>query len=155
MKKVKTIIGVEEQPESGCWIVYHTVPGMIPGTHHAYAFPLMALGYRAAEYGFDPMDADSLIRFVLHEISDPRMQISDANHPHFLYNTTEELAREAALKRLATVEADTVHHDPDGHLNKLKRAYLDEWTSDFHRSHQENVRSLRKHRMKALERGSQ
>ncbi|MFI1166572.1 hypothetical protein ACH4UM_23950 [Streptomyces sp. NPDC020801] len=47
-----------------CWAILMTRPD---GTGHAYVFPKFTLEQRAAEYGFDPTDIDTLLDVVLHE----------------------------------------------------------------------------------------
>ncbi len=146
MTTIRTIVDVTVS-DSRHWCIYYTLP---TGGKHLCAFPLKQLAYRVAEYGLDPKDFDKLLSFVLGELIDmPRMQVSDV-HQHFLYNTSEQTARQAALSRLSVIEADTVYLDPDNHLAKLKAAYVADWNPDFHNAHKKLVASLRYHRMREM-----
>lgn len=51
-------------PYTECWAVNMTRPD---GGSHTYVFPKFSLAQRAAEYGFDPGDIETLLDVVLHE----------------------------------------------------------------------------------------
>jgi len=89
------------------------------GTARAAGFPHSTLAWRAAEYGIDPSDFDTLLDVVLHE---PHMQHT-VHDPTFLYNTDQDTARAAHLERVKQVRRGVVHLDPDGHLNRIQEAY--------------------------------
>lgn len=50
--------------ETPCWEIAILKPD---GTLHRHLMPTMALEWRAAEYGIDPADVDTLLDVVLHE----------------------------------------------------------------------------------------
>lgn len=47
-----------------CWRIVYNKPS---GYQHVHVFPKMTLCARAAEYGIDPTDVDTLLDIVLHE----------------------------------------------------------------------------------------
>lgn len=51
-------------PYIECWAVNMTRPD---GGSHTYVFPKFSLAQRAAEYGFDPGDIETILDVVLHE----------------------------------------------------------------------------------------
>lgn len=85
-----------------------------------YIFPHSTLGWRSAEYGIDPTDIDTLIHVVIHE-----HHMFDLTHtdPTFLWNTDQETARKAHLRRVGEVMAKVTHHDPDNHLDVIRKAW--------------------------------
>jgi hypothetical protein len=52
-------------PETPCWMVEATRAS--DGQKYRHIFPKATLAYRAAEYGIDPADTDTLIDMILHE----------------------------------------------------------------------------------------
>lgn len=77
-----------------------------------HRFPHDTLRWRAAEYGIDPLDSETLLRVVLHEpFIDTR-----AENPEFLYNIDQGTARAAHLRKIDQVRAAGGGvDDPDGH----------------------------------------
>lgn len=57
----QTMEGSQNMP---CWRVAVRGPG---GSQYEHAFPLATLEWRAAEYGIDPTDIDTLLHVILHE----------------------------------------------------------------------------------------
>lgn len=84
----------------------------------AHAFPHAALTYRAAEYGIDLADVDTLLDVVLHE---PHVELHHAD-PTFVYNTDRDTARRAHLARVAASPVRV--SDPAGHLATIRQAHL-------------------------------
>jgi hypothetical protein len=117
-----TVINVRNMTAEGhadadqpIWLIETSVDGSaVPS--HAHRFPHEALHWRAAEYGIDPSDFDTLLEVVLCE---PQMSLQHTD-PAFLYNTDEKAAREAHLKRVADVRARVAHLDPDGLLDRIR-----------------------------------
>lgn len=102
--------------EPGKWwsVVYRTEAGEHLAEHR---FPHETLHWRAAEYGLDPADAESLLEIVLHE---PFIDTSHTS-PDFLYNTDQATARTA---HLAKIKAASVRiADPQNLLRTIHQAH--------------------------------
>lgn len=90
--------------ETSCWEVAAQKPD---GTLHLYLMPTVALEWRAAEYGIDPTDVDTLLDVILHE---PHMPMTDDgqgpryadNGPDLWQADNTDAAREAHLARIKT-----------------------------------------------------
>lgn len=100
------------------WMVDTSIDGG-PIPTHSFGFPHSILTWRVAEYGIDPSDFDTLLDVVLHE---PHMTHTHLD-PTFLYNTDQDTARAAHLERVRRSKQGVVHHDPDGLLDHIRRAY--------------------------------
>lgn len=100
------------------WLIEMSTDGKLVPTH-GHGFPHSSLHWRAAEYGIDPHDLDTLLDVVLCE---PHMNVRHTD-PMFLYNTDEETARNAHLARVADVRTRVMHADPGSLLNRIGQAY--------------------------------
>ncbi|QQM45207.1 hypothetical protein [Streptomyces liliifuscus] len=85
-----TITDVTEDAERGLWHVLYKAPS---GDVRAHVFPKNTLAWRAAEYGIDPADIDTLLDVVLHEPFTP--------HPDDPVNGGEDPAAAAGLTSAA------------------------------------------------------
>ena len=111
-----TVADVRETVEGDgvpCYRVYLDTPR---GTH-LHVFPADTLEWRAAEYGIDPSDVDTLLDIVLHEphIDEPGNPFAIAagqavpdDGPTLFTADTVDQAREAHLRRIERVKADKV-----------------------------------------------
>ncbi|MFJ8995610.1 hypothetical protein ACIRQH_35045 [Streptomyces sp. NPDC102279] len=61
---IQTVSEYWPNPVTPCWAVDMIKPD---GTGHRHIFPKVTLEFRAAEYGIDPTDVDTLLDIVLHE----------------------------------------------------------------------------------------
>ncbi|MCQ8831751.1 hypothetical protein [Streptomyces malaysiensis] len=92
-----TITAVAEDTERDLWsITYQDVAGTV--RHHV--FPKNTLEWRAAEYGIDPTDTDTLLDIVLHEPHTP--------HPDDRLSADDDPAAAAGLMSMAPVSRGTV-----------------------------------------------
>lgn len=82
-----------------CWLVEQARPD---GTTHIHAFPTDTLTWRAAEYGIDPTDTDTLLDIVLHE---PHMPDDDRPQPT---PANRDTARADLLAQIADAKANHV-----------------------------------------------
>lgn len=123
------------------------------GVAWCYAFPHSAFEHRAAEYGINPYDADTLTDVILQEfvMMDYGLGV-DHNDPTFVYNTDEGSARTAHLKRVSDSKSIVAHVDPEGKLLVIKRRHLASVNMDSISQKKKNVASLRKARMAAFAR---
>lgn len=91
----RTLIGTAD-----CWLVEQAHPD---GTPHLHVFPTDTLAWRAAEYGIDLADTDTLLDIVLHEPhlpGDDRLLPTAANR---------DAARADLLARIADTKTNHVH----------------------------------------------
>lgn len=103
--KVRTVESVEERRNGDvdCWRVVTRAPGDGGITH---IFPKAALEWRAAEYGIDPADVDTLLDVVLHEqLMDDDTAAENARALASAASTAE--ARQAHTARIAAVKQGT------------------------------------------------
>lgn len=92
-----TITSVEEDAERDLWhVTYQDVAGTV--RHHV--FPKNTLEWRAAEYGIDPADVDTLLDIVLHEPHAP--------HPDDRLTADDDPAVAAGLMSTAPVSRGSV-----------------------------------------------
>ena len=77
------------------------------GQPHAHIMPTAALDYRAAEYGIDPADTDSLLEVLLHEPFMEPAEDEDGQRPGWADGSVDlwtadntDAAREAHLNRV-------------------------------------------------------
>lgn len=108
---------VERHNNPDHWRVFFEVPAPGGGTQiHCLAFHPVTLLWRAAEYGIDAEDVQTLLDVVLHE---QHMVGHDHTSPDFLYNTDQESARSALLDRVEQVRDRIQITDPDGLLSAV------------------------------------
>lgn len=121
MAAVHTVKSVSRIPRLAHWQVLYEVAAGGGVRTTAHVFPESALGWRAAEYGIDPADTQTLLEIVLHE---PHMVGHDHTSPDFLYNCDRATARRALLARVAEVKQRVSVTDPDGHLAAIHAAHV-------------------------------
>lgn len=102
MARVRTVESVEEQRhgDTDCWHVVTRAPGDGGITH---VVPKVALEWRAAEYGIDPADVDTLLDVVLHEQLFDDDTAAEAVRSRASARSTAA-AREAHLTRIAALK---------------------------------------------------
>ena len=88
--------------ETQCWQVILRKPD---GNNHAVVMPAMTLDWRAAEYGIDPMDVDTLLTVILHEPWMPMIDDGGGSRyadtgPDLWTADTTTAARDAHLARV-------------------------------------------------------
>lgn len=106
------ISSVEVQEDR--FLVQYTVDG---GDNRGHVFPADTLEWRAAEYGLDPQDRETLLEIVLYE---PFLDSHSIDDPKHLFNAaTIKEARDHHLGRIADLKAQHTISDPDGHLKKV------------------------------------
>lgn len=66
----------EHSERSGLWEVHSQRDD---GSKHLFLIPKMALSCRAAEYGVDPEDVDTLMDLIMHEFRSPTEMQEDAD----------------------------------------------------------------------------
>jgi len=115
-----SVNSVEQHDNPPHWRVFFDVSGPDGSKVHGHVIPVDAFGWRAAEYGIDPADIDTLLDVVLHEV---HMTNHDHMSADFLYNTDQESARRALHSRVAEVKNRIQIHDPHGHLDQIRRAH--------------------------------
>lgn len=123
-------VTVARQNEDGAWIVDYD-------DQSAHGFPVETLSWRAAEYGIDPSDADTLLGVVLHE---PYVGLKHTD-PTFVYNVDEQTARAAHLDRVAKSPVQV--KDPAGHLDAIRAHHLSTFNSQDHADRVSTVRQIR------------
>lgn len=110
------------------------------GTLHGYGFPQSTLMQRAAEYGIDPSNVDTLLDVVLHE---PYMSLQHTD-PSFLWNTDQATARTAHLGRVAQVHKQVAIVDPQNLLQLIKDHYTTTFDPDEHGRRVQAVAAIRR-----------
>lgn len=111
------------------WLVYGTKT-LPDGTQRpcGHCLPANALEIRAAEYGIDHKDIETLLDVViwepyLHHLNDG----VDHDHPQFVWNAeTIDEAREHHLKRVAAVKKLLAHPDQHDHnpaLDPIRKSH--------------------------------
>lgn len=106
-----------------------------------YHMPHITWAARAAEYGLDPDDIDTLLDVCLHEHEFAGL---DETHPDFVYSNAEERAREALLSRIAEAKKTNLIVDPDNLLQAIRDHHSHTPYAEFHRAHRERVQAIRK-----------
>lgn len=123
-----------------CWQIALLRPD---GARHFHLLPGVALEWRAAEYGVDPEDVDTLLEIVLHEphmpaVDDPRhgFRFTDGRPDLWTADTTDD-ARAAHLARVKecpvqisvrgvkALDPVRVNHRPTPESLRLKREAVD------------------------------
>jgi hypothetical protein len=125
----KTVLAVRTVG-SGAWMVDYDDAS-------AHGFPPETLSWRAAEYGIDPNDVDTLLEIVLHE---PHVNLHHTD-PTFLYNTDEETARAAHLRRVAASPVRV--QDSNGHLEQIRMAHRSSFDPAQHSERCRQVAAIR------------
>jgi hypothetical protein len=111
-------------PHIECWAVVMTRPD---GTRHAYVFPKFTLEQRAAEYGFDPADIETLLDVVMHEqfVHSPGGEIEDPAAAQGMLSpalVSSGMARKGAMVPTDLFNAPTIKHARDAHLARVAHA---------------------------------
>lgn len=110
------------------------------GTLHGYGFPQSTLMQRAAEYGIDPSNVDTLLDVVLHE---PYMSLQHTD-PSFLWNTDQATARTAHLERVAALKQRLTIADPQGLLQQIRDHYMTTFDPAEHGRRVQAVAAIRR-----------
>jgi hypothetical protein len=111
-------------PHTECWAVVMTRPD---GSKHAYVFPKFTLGQRAAEYGFDPADIETLLDVVMHEqfVHSPGGEIEDPAAAQGMLSPaliSSGMARKGQLVPTDLFNAPTIKHAREAHLARVAHA---------------------------------
>jgi hypothetical protein len=111
-------------PHTECWAVVMTRPD---GSKHAYVFPKFTLEQRAAEYGLDPADIETLLDIVLHEqfVHSPGGEIEDPAAAQGMLSpalVSSGMARKGQLVPTDLFNAPTIKHARDAHLARVAHA---------------------------------
>lgn len=114
------ILAVDQDPSTLRWCITYGVDLVDGIQRRCHMFPASTLAWRAAEYGIDPSDSQTLLDVVLHE---PHMTGHDHTSPDFLYNCDQDTARESLTARVAEVKTRVTIADPDGHLSAIHAAH--------------------------------
>lgn len=111
------ILGVEEQGD-----LFAVRRADADGNEmYVHVFPKDTLEWRAAEYGIDPDDFDTLLSIVLYE---PLLSSHDVDHPKHLFNAGSIAeARDYHLGQINAVRKFRPLEDPDGHLDKIRSGH--------------------------------
>lgn len=127
---------------SGQWLIVHqdSDTGEKKGT--TFYEGIVVFGSRAAEYGIDYHDWETLVDVAMHEFHFG-VEVDDPTH---LYNTDEKTAREAHMERVRKSKETIQYADPDNHLDKLKQAHFAAYNEETQRKRKQNVASLRERR---------
>lgn len=120
MEQRKVVRAEQHTEPRSHWRVYQEVVNDNKLDMHCHAFPTETLAWRAAEYGIDPADVDTLLEVVLHE---PYMMGHDHTSADHLYSTDQDTARRALMARVREVKKSRNIHDPDGHLDQIRQAH--------------------------------
>lgn len=113
------------------------------GSSHTFSFPHIAWAARAAEYGIDPGDIDTLLDVCLHE----GFEGINHTHPDFVYNNPEDHARSALLSRIADTKRRHLVTDPNNLLQAIRAHHGHTPHAEFHQRHRERVRAIRNARV--------
>lgn len=137
----RTVTGVRPQqwPVGSGWVV-----DLIreDGMQWCYPIPSVALWGRAAEYGIDPADAETLLDVVLQEIVMTDYGQSPAqDDPSFVYNTDEASAWTAHQARIRAAKDTVAHVDPGGHLKTICEHHAASLGDPAHRAFYEQHRA--------------
>lgn len=97
--RIRTVESVDEQRHGDidCW---HVVTRATDGHGLTHVFPKSTLEWRAAEYGLDPADVDTLLDVVLHEQLLDEETAAGAVNSLFTVRSTAD-ARSAYLDRIS------------------------------------------------------
>ena len=119
---VETVEEYHPNPEMPCWRIYSRMPD---GNLHGYVFPQNTLEWRAAEYGIDPDDVETLLDVVLHE---PHLARVDRDDPALKQGrvspavTAEGNSRVGELVPTTLYNAETVKDAREAHLVRVQHA---------------------------------
>lgn len=140
---IYTVQSVEDQEITGNgdrWIIRTT---RADGTEHTFSFPHYTWAARSAEYGIDLKDIDTLLDVCLHDT----FESIDQNHPDFVYNNHEHVARTSLFERVTETKSRHQVVDPNNFLQAIKDHHESDSHSSFHQTHQDRVRAFRKSRV--------
>jgi hypothetical protein len=129
------------------WVVVTTRPNGVP---HTLSFPHITFAARAAEYGIDLSDIDTLLDICLHE----GFEGIDHTHPDFVYNNHEDHARTALMSRIADTKQRHLVTDPGNLLQAVRKYHGENHHRSFHDQHRARVAGLRSSRITAGEEAS-
>jgi hypothetical protein len=109
-------------PYTECWAVVMARPD---GSKHVYVFPKFTLEQRAAEYGFDPADIETLLDIVLHEqfVHSPGGEIEDPAAAQGMLSpalVSSGMARKGQLVPTDLFNAPTIKDARDAHLARVE-----------------------------------
>jgi hypothetical protein len=147
-KKILEVRNISQNEDFVVWCVHHQRED---GVLWDYGFPAEALQNLSAEYGIDPADADTLLETYLYQF---HMDPADLHHthPHFVWNTTEDIARQHHLARVEQLKQQFRYHDPNGLLEQIKVHHLQNFDFDKHAHRVRIAASLRRQRVAELSR---
>lgn len=111
-------------PHIECWAVAMTRPD---GAKHGYVFPKFTFEQRAAEYGFDPADIETLLDVVMHEqfVHSPGGEIEDAAAAQGMLSpalVSNGMARKGQMVPTDLFNAPTIKHAREAHLARVAHA---------------------------------
>jgi hypothetical protein len=111
-------------PHVECWAVVMTRPD---SSKHAYVFPKFSLEQRAAEFGFDPADIETLLDVVMHEqfVHSPGGEIEDPAAAQGMLSpalVSSGMARKGQMVPTDLFNAPTIKHARDAHLARVAHA---------------------------------
>lgn len=141
--ETREVIGVEQ--DGGSW----RVAMQTPNGKYLHIFPTASIDLRAAEYGMDPDDSETMLDIILHEL-----YITDMHHlhPKFVYNTDADTAREHYLSLIEDVKKNTVQvTDPNNLLKHIHQMHPRIRSRVTHERHKTVCAELRADRMKRKE----
>lgn len=99
------------------WFIEHDIEG---GPQWTYVFPHSRLQWRAAEYGLDPADINTLIDVSIYEFHMPDNVHSNPTH---LWRTDQASARVAHLARVESAKSRVIHLDPHNQLDVIRKVW--------------------------------
>lgn len=137
----KTVIAVErpQDPKLPPGEFWSVIFKNSDGIQQEHRFSHETLLWRAAEYGIDPADSVTLLDIVLHE---PHISTSHED-PEFLYNTDQDTARVAHLRKISVAKSsDVTIVDPKGLFSAIHKAHV--VNSDHHARRVHTVRQIRR-----------
>lgn len=114
------------------------------GVKWLHVMPAVIFTLRAAEYGIDPTDTQTLVDWVLHE----KFVQMEYTHPSFLYNTDETTARTYMKAQIVQAKQSDIFVDPDNYLDAIHTHYKPDM--DLHTSHRGVVASIRARNLRAV-----
>jgi hypothetical protein len=115
-------------PETACWMVEATRAS--DGQKYRHIFPKTTLAYRAAEYGIDPADTETLIDIILHEpfAASPDDPVTAPNDPALAAGLTAvAVVARGTVKvgqqtNVTLFNADSIAQAREAHLLRIRHA---------------------------------
>lgn len=111
-RTVEEIIEMATRSGRECWQVFYLDEN---GDRHSHTFPKDTLSWRAAEYGIDPADVDTLLDIVLHE---PHVEHVEPGAPQMAARGFVGKATGVDTS-LTIMTADTVDDAREAHLARI------------------------------------